>query len=101
MNYWDIAPILATALVGLDCFTTYRGVYVKKIATEGDSFIFTKWAAAKPWRLLLPPLIPGVLIPPAAISNFYVQAAVTGLAIGIVVKSAIAVIHNLKINKGF
>jgi hypothetical protein len=102
MNPWLIAPIAATVAVALDCFTTYRGVFVKKTGTEGDMFWFTQWAAAKPWHLLVPPMIPASLIAcQALISNSWATMVIAGVSIGVAAKSVPAIVHNLKVNGGF
>ena len=98
---------VAAAAQFLDGYTTYRGLYVKKVAVEGNKSGFTQWLSKAPWRLLtIKPAMCLALAGTAAIynhfdpgTNFYSVLVVFALGPAIVL-GIMAAVHNIKINKG-
>lgn len=91
----------------LDCYTTYVGVYIKKVAVESD--LSAAWMEKTPLRLLtIKPLgilamcaafiVPVALLGPAAPD---VVVALGGVIEGITaIWGGISAYHNYQINKG-
>lgn len=98
-----IAAIAAIVGQCADAWTTYWGIYILKMDSEGDTFWFTQWIAASKWRLLTIKPAFAVLIAVATLKYF--SAVTIDEYFGIACLIALAasgidagLIHNLPLN---
>jgi len=100
--YLLAATIIAVAGQCSDAWTTYYGIFVKKVATEGDMNWFTQWQAGNKWRMLLtkPLLATGLAFTINKVFTGVVYAEVFGFVIcaALAYSGISAGIHNYKIN---
>ena len=97
--------LAALALVAnfLDCYTTYVGVYVKKVATESDSA--AAWFSNTPLKLLTikPLAIAGMgacFVVPVVILHSAAVAAIGGVVMGAsTIYAGISAYRNYRINE--
>ena len=109
MNPYLIAAT-AVAFAGQlsDCITTYIGIYVKKIAVEGDQAAIAQWIAKRPWALFtVKPL--GILAISYALNNLVGSGGTIGTVFNIAGIGLLGVFayrgfsagyHNYLINEG-
>lgn len=95
-----IAPVLCVLAVGADAWTTYQGVYVKKVAVEANPTWFTKPA----WHLVLQPAIALILPACSLVGTYnhlglYLQIGISALSAVLGTRRGVAAFKNFQINK--
>ena len=86
-----------------DAYTTYEGIFVKKVAKEGDMSWLAQWAAKAPWRLFVvkPAMIGAVALVtnlwPVLPYTLYAQIVAYLLFAGF---GLFATLNNVKVNDG-
>lgn len=103
---WAIYVLAVLAMLGqiADAYTTYEGIFVLKVATEGNQNWFTQWMtkAGGGSRLLLKPGLTGAV---AALAIYVSHHALVGVVVSVPCLTGLAYsgidagIHNYKINK--